>query len=131
MILDKDTIQKINLIENITSAKVKDIIIKDKIIIIVEQGEIGKAIGAKGKNIRIIENLMKKKIKIIEFDNDPLKFTRNFIYPIKAEITINNEILIKVNDRKTKGLLIGRESRNLIDLNKLTQNYFNLNTKIL
>jgi len=131
MILDKDTIQKINLIENITSAKVKDIIIKERIIIIVEQGEIGKAIGVKGKNIRTIENLMHKKIKIIEFDNDPIRFTRNFIYPLKAEISVNNEILIKVNDRKTKGLLIGRESRNLIDLNKLTQDYFNLNTKIL
>ena len=131
MILDKDTIQKINLIENITSAKVKDIIIKERIIIIVEQGEIGKAIGVKGKNIRTIENLMHKKIKIIEFDNDPIRFTRNFIYPLKAEISVNNEILIKVNDRKTKGLLIGRESRNLIDLNRLTQDYFNLNTKIL
>ncbi|MEK6835448.1 MAG: NusA-like transcription termination signal-binding factor [Nanoarchaeota archaeon] len=131
MIFDKDLIQKINLIENLTNAKVKDILVKDKLIIIVEQGEISKAIGKKGKNIKIIERVMHKKVRVIEFDKDPVKFIKNFIYPIKAEITVNNDIKIKVDDRRTKGLLIGRESRNLIELNKLTKDYFNLSVKVL
>ena len=40
---------------------------------IVNQGEISKAIGIKGKNAKNIENLLKKKIKIIEFNSDPIK----------------------------------------------------------
>jgi N utilization substance protein A len=133
MILNKDKIQKISLFENLTNSKVKDFLENEKLIIIVEPGEMGKMIGKKGKNIKMIENMMHKKLKIIEFSKDPLKFISNFIYPIKAEsIALNNNCIeIKSSDRKTKGLLIGRERRNLNELNALIKNYFNIEIRIL
>ena len=134
MLLDNELIQKINLIENITNAKIKEFIEKeDKIIIIVNKNDLNKALGIKGKNIKTIENLMHRRLKIIEFDNNPLKFVKNFIYPIKPlNITLNNNIIeIKVEDRKSKGLLIGRESKNLKELNNLVAKYYKLEVKVL
>lgn len=133
MILDKDKIQKINLFENLTNSKVKDLLDDEKLIIIVEQGEIGKAIGKKGKNIKMVENILHKRLKIVEFSNNPIEFVANFIYPLKVEnISLNDDIIeMKVNDRKTKGLLIGRERKNLNELNNLLKNYFNFKIKIL
>ena len=134
MILNKETIEKINLFENITKAKVKEFIEKEeKLVVIIDQGELHKVLIKKGKNIKILENLMRKKLKVIEFNSNPLIFVKNYIYPIKAlSLNLNNDIIeIKVGDRKSKGLLIGRESKNLNELNKLVKNYYNLQVKIL
>ena len=133
MLLNKDKIQKINLFENLTRSKVKGMLEDEKLIIIVEHGELGKAIGSKGKNIKMIENMMHKRLRIIEFNENPVNFINNFIYPIKVEsITLNNNVIeIKANDRKTKGLLIGRERRNFNELSDLVKEYFNLTIKII
>ena len=132
MLLDKDKIQKITLFENLTNSKVKDFLEDEKLIIIVENGEIGKAVGRQGKNIRMIEGMMHKRLKVIEFNNDPLIFIKNFIYPLKVEAKLNNDVVeIKSDDRKTKGLLIGRNARNLNELNNLVKSYYNLTIKIL
>ncbi len=133
-LLDKDIIEKINLFENITKSKVKDLIEKEeKFIFIVDKGELIKALGRKGKNIKTLENLMHKRLKVVEFNDDPLKFVKSFIYPIQPVFLAlnNNEVEIKVEDRKSKGLLIGRESKNLNELNSLVKDYYNLSVKVL
>ena len=134
MLLNKETIEKINLFENITKTKVKELIEKENILLfIIEQGELIKIIANKGKSIKRLENLMHKRLRVIEFNQDPLKFVNNFIYPIKPlSISLNNDhIEIKVEDRKSKGLLIGRESKNLDELNNLVKSYYNLQVKVL
>ena len=77
--------------------------------------------------------MMHKRLRIIEFNENPVNFINNFIYPIKVEsITLNNNVIeIKANDRKTKGLLIGRERRNFNELSDLVKEYFNLTIKII
>ena len=133
MLLDKDKIQKITLFENLTHSKVRDFIEDEKLIFIVEHGELGKAIGKNAKNIKMVEKMMHKRLRVIEFNEDPIKFINNFIYPIQAEnISLNgNSVEIRANDRKTKGLLIGRERKNLNELDNLLKNYFNLTIKII
>ena len=131
--MNNDTIQKINFFENITHAKVKDILDDDKLIVIVENGELRKALGKNNANLNKIERLFRKKLRIIEYDDDPVKFIKHYTYPLKIdEVTLNNNILeIRVTDRTVKGLLIGREGRNLNKLNSLMKDYFNLEIKIL
>ncbi|MEK6835267.1 MAG: NusA-like transcription termination signal-binding factor [Nanoarchaeota archaeon] len=133
MILDKDKIQKITLFENLTQSKVKSLIEDDKMTFIVENGDLGKAVGKQGKNVKMFEKMMHKKIKVIEFNDDPVKFINNYIFPVHADnIQLNNNTVeIAAKDRKTKGLLIGRERKNLNDLSNLVKSYFNLTIKIL
>ena len=56
----------ISLFESLTGAKVKDCIVNDIVIFIVHENEMGKAIGKQGSNIKRIENILKKKIKLVE-----------------------------------------------------------------
>ena len=134
MLLDKDTIQKINFFENVTKTKVKDFLEREnKLIFIIDEGDLKKILDTNGKNVKKVENMMHKKLKVIEFSKDPLRFTKSYIYPIKpVGITLNNEVIeIKVEDRKSKGLLIGRESKNLNELNNLIKKYYNLQAKVM
>ena len=115
------------LFENITKTSPKDCIIEEKnIIFIVNPGNVGKAIGKKGVNVKKLEQKLSKKIKIVEFNDDITIFTQNMIYPLKnLEINMEgNEIIITGQDVKTKGLLIGRDSQNLQKLQNRLKRYF-------
>ena len=99
--LDLRVIGFINSFENMTGAKVKDAF-EDKnegIVFVVNQGEIGKAIGKSGANIKRVGFRMKKRVKVIEYNDNPLDFVKNAIYPVQAdsiELENDNTIVIKV-----------------------------------
>ncbi len=125
---DANIIKFISLFESVTRAKVKDCMINERVVFIVHENEIGKAIGKNGINVRKLENIIKKKIKIVEFSSDVLQFIRNMIYPLQIKDMKNEDGIIKItgNDTKTKALLIGRESRNLKNLRNVVKRYFEI-----
>lgn len=118
----------ISLFESLTGAKVKDCINNDRALFIVEENEIGKAIGKKGANIRRLEELLKKKVKVIEYNPDVVQFIHNFLFPLKVSNIENNdgEIIITGSDTKTKGLVIGRDKQNLNNLISIVGRYFEI-----
>ena len=123
----------INTFENLTKARVKDCYIdKNKqLVFIVEQGEAGKAIGKAGKNINTLNKILDKKIKVIEFNSNVVKFIENAIYPLKAEISQeNNTITITANGPRLKALLIGRDQQNLKALQDLVSKYFDVEIRV-
>ncbi|MBL7148000.1 MAG: NusA-like transcription termination signal-binding factor [Nanoarchaeota archaeon] len=125
MNINKDTIQYINFFEKLTKAKVKNCFANNILTFVVNFGEMGKAIGKKGVNVKKIANLTKKKIKIVEFNPNPSIFIKNMIYPLKAsEIKQDNTTIEIQADTKTKGLLIGRNQKNLKDLKEIFNHYF-------
>jgi transcription termination/antitermination protein NusA len=125
--LDQDTISLINLFESKTRSRVKKFFEFNEILVfIVEEGEGSKAVGKGGANVKLLNNLLKKKIKIIEFNRDPVKFIKGFIYPIVAEDIALEEgtVSIKASCAREKGILIGRESKNLNKLKEIVKIYF-------
>ena len=118
----------ISLFESLTGAKVKDCVVNDIILFIIHENEMGKAIGKHGSNIKRVENTLKKKIKLTEFNDDVSQFVQNLIYPLKAkEIKEEDEIVtIYGDDRKTKGLLIGRDRHNISFVNDIVKRYFKI-----
>lgn len=119
-----------SLFETMTGAKLKDCFIDDlkQTVFVVGEGQIGKAIGHKGNNVKRLENILKRKIKIIEFNNDFIQFLKNTIYPIQAkEITEESNIItITPADSKSRGYLIGRGAVNLRNYEKIVKRYFNI-----
>jgi len=71
---------------------------------------------------------LKRKIKIVEFNPDIKQFIRNFVMPlqIKEVNEEDNKITITGFDTKTKGLLIGRERKNLENLKSVVKRYFDV-----
>src|SRR3989338_6716091 len=85
MKLDINTIGSINIFENITGSEVKDCIENNgKLIFIVEESQLGKALGKKGSNLQRAKNIMKKDIQVIVFSTDVLKFVSYLMFPTTA-----------------------------------------------
>ena len=117
------------IFENVTRAKVKDCFLKDNVfLVIVQENEIGKAIGKNGANIKYLENKLNKNIKVVEFNDDAIKFARNLINPVKTQdIKLADDILtVSVSGIKEKGQVIGRDSKNLNELKDILKLYFHV-----
>ena len=125
---DSSSIKFMTLFESMTGAKVKDCILNEKIFFIIEENSMGKAIGKNGSNIRRIENILKKKIKLAEFSNDVLQFIKNIAYPVEIN-NIKNEngvITIQGKDTNTKAMLIGRDRQNINHTIGIVKRYFDV-----
>ena len=129
---DTDTIKLINLFEKVSDVKVKDCLVNENIIFIVNKGYMGKAIGRNGVKIKKVEDLIKKKIKVVEFSDDVCKFIKNFLAPLKIEeVSIDDNkklVSIKVNGISIKAKIIGRNNKNLNNLKKVVSRYFKIDS---
>ena len=116
------------LFESMTGAKVRDCVSNEKLIFIVEENEMGKAIGRNGANIKRMENALKRKIKLVEFSSDVLQFIKNMIQPIEASDIRKEEGVITIHgkDTSTKAMLIGRERQNITHLGDIVKRYFDV-----
>ncbi|GIU69935.1 MAG: hypothetical protein KatS3mg002_1171 [Candidatus Woesearchaeota archaeon] len=126
---DVDLIKTINLFENITKARVKDAFyMKELLTFIVFEGDMFKALGKNLENLKKIESMLKKKIKIVEFSNDLIKFITNLLYPYRVDsVTLDGKIVtIKDEDKKTKGLIIGAKAQNLRIYESIVKKYFDI-----
>jgi len=123
-----DVMKYISLFESLTGAKVKDCIANEIIVFIIHENEMGKAIGKQGANIRRVENTLKKKIKLAEFNNDISQFIQNLIYPIRAKEIKEEDGIVTIygNDTKSRGLLIGRDRRNINSITDIVKRYFGI-----
>jgi len=133
--LDQDALGLSSLMEKITRVRVKDCFKDDDdetIYFIVHRGEMGKALGKGGANIKKVQQVLDKKIRVIEYNDDLVAFVKNVIYPVEVEeINVdNNTVIIKDSRKKTKSLLIGRESRNLNIIKRAVRRFFNVEVKV-
>jgi len=102
-------------------------------VFVVNEGQASKAIGKGGRNVIKFARLINKRLKVIEYSSDPLKFMRNLVAPIKPkDIKLEDKTLeVFVESTKDKGLLIGRDKRNLENFKKVMKSYFKVeNIKI-
>jgi len=126
--LDSDSMKMITIFESMTGARIKDCIANDKLIFVVEENDMAKAIGKNGFNIRKMESRLNKKIKLVEFSSDLLKFIRNMAYPAEV-LDIEQEegtITIHGKDTSSKAMLIGREHQNINHLTNIVRRYFDV-----
>jgi len=125
---DSESMELMALFESLTGASVKDCIANEKIIFIIGENDMGKAIGKSGANIKRMENKLKRKIKLVEFSGDVLQFVKNMIYPVEALGISNEEGIITIHGRDTssKAMLIGRDHQNINHLTGIVKRYFNV-----
>ncbi|MBC7130193.1 NusA-like transcription termination signal-binding factor [Candidatus Bathyarchaeota archaeon] len=131
----------IALFESITHTTVKDCIIDDengRIIFVVKQGELGAAIGRRGRNIRLLERLTGKKHEVIEHSDDPVQFIKNVLRPARVkEVRLTQRsdgksIAVVTVDPRDKGIAIGKNGKNAERLRFLVRRYFQIqNVSIL
>ena len=117
----------ISMFESMTHASVKDCIDQGgKLVFIVKEGDIGKAIGKGGANIKRLEKSLNKKIKIVEYSEELLRFVQNVVAPCKVSDISEEENIVTITpaDNKNRELLIGRSAVNLRGFEAIVQRYF-------
>ncbi|MBI2545328.1 MAG: NusA-like transcription termination signal-binding factor [Candidatus Aenigmarchaeota archaeon] len=122
---DTDTIQLINLFENVTKAHVKDCFVNDdNIVYFIVKGSVGKAVGKNGASIKSTERMIRKGVRVVQFSENLETYAKNLI-PQATKIATRNEngkIFLDVwIDRNTKPIIIGRDGKNLKVLKELLQ----------
>jgi N utilization substance protein A len=129
IILSNETVQFINLASKYSGASIRDCVIEDdRVIFIVEKGQLGVAIGSKAKNLERLRMLFKKSVKFVEFDEDKTRFVQNLCkpYDVKKVSFEGNEdasvARIEVNPRD-KSKLIGKGGRNINMIRKMAQRH--------
>lgn len=107
--LDTEKIQLIGLFETITHTSVKDCITnkeKRRVTFVVNEGGAGKAIGKNGANVKNIERVIGKKIEIIEYSDDPVKFVSFLLRPSMVQDGFISE---KNNGRKALNITLSKK----------------------
>jgi N utilization substance protein A len=125
MKFDTETIRLMTLFENLTGVPVRDCLINENTIyFVVDEENVGIAIGKNGNSVKNVENVMGKTIKILGFSNDIKKFVKNLI-PKAINVEIKNEggkTVVEVNVEKSdRAMVIGREGKNLKIIKELVK----------
>ena len=125
----------IALFESISGASVKDCIVDEveqRAIFVVNQGQVGVAIGKGGRNIHTLERMTGKKHEIIEYSEDPATFMKNALKPAAVreirvtERTDGKKMAVITVNPKDKGVAIGKNGKNPERLRFLAKRYFDI-----
>jgi N utilization substance protein A len=126
---DINLMKFISLFESITRAEVKDCFeIGERLVFVVKEGNIGKALGKGGSNVRRLEGMLKRKLRVIEFNSNLLRFIQNIIYPSKVKDIVEEDNIVTITppDSETRGYLIGRGAVNLNATKDIVKRYFEI-----
>jgi N utilization substance protein A len=130
-----DEMRYIALFESISGASVKDCIVDEleqRAIFVVNQGQVGVAIGKGGRNIHTLERMTGKKHEIIEYSEDPVQFMKNALKPAAVreirvtERTDGKKMAVITVNPKDKGVAIGKNGKNAERLRFLVKRYFDI-----
>ena len=125
---DDRAMKCMSLFETITKTQLKDCIIDNIVLFIVQEGQIGKAVGKKGANVRALERALKTRVKIVEWNPELVRFVQNLIYPAKLKGITEEDGVVVMDpvDLKTRGMLIGRNASTLRNYEAIVQRYFDV-----
>jgi transcription termination/antitermination protein NusA len=95
---------------------------------VVQEHDFGKAIGKQGSKVRMLERALNRKIKIVEFNPDVIRFIKNVVYPLetRSEELRDKTVVLEAADSRNRGLLIGRAAQNLRNFESIVKRYFDI-----
>ena len=138
--LTSDELRLMSLFQNITGAVARDCIVDDRmdrVIFVVNKGQMGLAIGKGGSTIKQLQNVVSKKVELVEYSDDPSAFLSNVLNSeMINEIKINDKFdgtrqAVVVVDQRKKGVVVGKEGRNAEKARLLAKRYFQISTVMI
>ena len=138
--LTSDELSLMSLFQSITTATARDCIVDekmDRVIFVVNKGQMGLAIGKGGSTIKQLQNMVGRKVELVEISDDPSEFIRNMLNAeMINEIRLSDRIdgskqAVVVVDAKKKGAVVGREGRNAEKARLLARRYFQITSLLI
>ncbi|HNZ52015.1 MAG: transcription elongation factor NusA-like protein [Candidatus Diapherotrites archaeon ADurb.Bin253] len=134
--LDMKDLRYLNLFERVTGIRTHYCFeYNNTIIFCVPKELVSKAIGPEVRNLRRISEIIKKRVKVIAIPSssqDIKKFIELVVSPVTfKDLEISeNEIVLNAG-AQSKAALIGREKRRLIEMQKITKDFFKKDFRII
>jgi N utilization substance protein A len=138
--LTSDELRLMSLFQSITSVTARDCVVDDKmdrVIFIVNKGQMGLAIGKGGATIRQLQNVVTRKVELVEYSDDATDFVRNMLNPqMVNDVRITHRIdgskqAVVLVDAKRKGIVVGKEGRNAEKARLLAKRYFQISNILI
>ena len=123
----KEILEIMVLFSRSSGADIKDCFEYDGVLyFVVTEGNLGKAVGKGGQTVRELQEKLKKRIRVLEFNPNLIEFLKNAIYPLKADSIEENNglVVLRSAERSTRALLIGRNAKNLNRVSDVAKRYF-------
>jgi N utilization substance protein A len=117
--LDEEALGYLRLFQNLSKIPVKDCVeLGGRIIFVVEEGTVARAVGKHGENVVRFNRLTGKDVLVIEFSPKPEVFVQNVFrnYGVRGVEIEDREGVVHATvsvDPSLKGKAIGRDGRNL------------------
>ena len=131
--LGSEEIRYMTIFENLTGAGIKDCVHSENIMgFLVNQGDMGLAIGKSGSNIEKVRKATGREILVMEFSDDATEFVRNLFQPIKVRrIKIhsadNEKVAIVEVNRNDRKKVIGHGGHKIKIAKSLANRHHNIN----
>ncbi len=135
-----EEIRYIALFESMTGAITKDCVIdedENRLIFIVKSGNVGRAIGKRGTNIKRVREIIGKGIDVVELANTPEQFIKNILAPAHvksihiSEKMDGRKIAVVNVSSQDRGLAIGKNGRNVSKARILAARYFDISDVVI
>jgi N utilization substance protein A len=134
IVLTEDCMRLISQFERLTGAGSRDCVMDDRnnrLIFVVNPGEMGLAIGKKGASIKKAMEVMGKKIEVVEYSPSPEQFLKNCFLPAQVTSVVIEQsddgpvahVEVRPEDR---GIAIGKEGKNIFKAKKLALRQHNI-----
>jgi N utilization substance protein A len=134
--LSTEALRYMTLFESMTGAIALDCLEDEPVIFVVKEGCMSMAIGKNGNNIKRVERSIGKKIKVIEYSQDPARFIKNSFQPIPiksirmVEKDGKKKVEVQVNIME-KGIAIGKFGRNIERIKTLASRHHGISDVVV
>jgi N utilization substance protein A len=131
VVLNEQSLQLMAQFEELTGAGSRDCIVDDqneRLIFVINPGDMGRAIGKKGATIKSVSDALGKRIEVVEYSSDPAQFLKNCFLPAKVlDVDIRNDDEEEEDGRvayvdvqeEDRGLAIGKAGKNITKAKQL------------
>ncbi|MBE0526009.1 NusA-like transcription termination signal-binding factor [Candidatus Thorarchaeota archaeon] len=138
--LSMDDMAMIARFEQITGAAAIDIIRDDegeRIIVVVREKQLGKAIGKGGINVRAASDAFGRAVDVVEIADTAEEFVKSALAPARVEgVKIiehrdGNKVASVTVKNEDRGIAIGRDGRNVARARILVKRHFDLDNVVI
>ncbi|MEN6610415.1 MAG: NusA-like transcription termination signal-binding factor [Methanoregulaceae archaeon] len=102
----------------------------DRVIYVIRPGDMGLAIGKKGENIRRLQNVLGKRIEMVEYAESLEAFVTNIFKPAEVSRVEKNpdapQITVYLRKKVDLGIAIGKNGCNIEKARMLCKRYFDV-----
>jgi transcription termination/antitermination protein NusA len=134
--IDMQVLRYINLFNKVSNVSPKHCFVYNTALIFtVPKNQVQKAIGDDSRNLKKVNEIIGKKIKVVAIPRD-IRDAESFIKVIISPVEINNvevegNVLIINAGSQSKAMLIGRNKKRLDEMKKIVKEYFGKELKII